>query len=65
MSFTASSSAFPAPAEDENVRALLHEPLGDGEPDAARTAADDGDLVFQSRHDASFSFRPWLVQGGP
>jgi hypothetical protein len=41
----------PAPTEDEHVRALLHEPLGDGKPDAARTAADDCDLAFQSIHD--------------
>jgi hypothetical protein len=36
-----------APAEDQHVRALLHEPLRDGEPDAARTAADDCDLAFK------------------
>ena len=55
---------FPAPTEDEHVRALFHEPLGDGEPDAARAAADDGDLACQSRHDASFRLRPRLVRGG-
>src|SRR5262249_24960063 len=43
----------PAPTEDEYVRALLYEPPGDGESDAARTAADDCDLVFQYRHNAS------------
>jgi hypothetical protein len=33
--------------------ALFHETLGDGEPDATISAADDGDLTFQSQHDAS------------
>jgi hypothetical protein len=40
---------FLAPTEDEHVGALLHEPLGDGEPDAAVAAADDRDLACQSR----------------
>jgi hypothetical protein len=46
------------------VRALVHGSLGDGEPDAARAAADDGDLAFQSRDDASIGLRPRLVRAG-
>jgi hypothetical protein len=58
MSFTCLVERFPPPTEDEYLRALLHEPLGDGEPDAAVAAADNGDFAFQSRHDAAFSLRP-------
>ncbi|MGY4409170.1 hypothetical protein ACVWW4_000906 [Bradyrhizobium sp. LB7.1] len=53
---------FPATAEDERVRAFLHEPLGDGKPDPAVAAADHCDLAFQSRHDTSLGLRSRLVR---
>jgi hypothetical protein len=42
----ASSSGFSASTEDEHVRALFFEALGDGEPNAVVSAANNGDLAF-------------------
>jgi hypothetical protein len=63
MSFTALSSGFLAPTEDEHVSALLYEPLRHGESNAAVSAADDCNLAFQSRHDGSFSSHHRFVWG--
>jgi len=37
-------------AGDKNIGALFNEPLCGREADAAASACDDGDLVFQQRH---------------
>jgi imidazolonepropionase-like amidohydrolase len=51
------------PAEDEHVRPLLYEMSGDGDTDAAVSAANNGDLAFQSQHDASLRLRRGIVRG--
>jgi hypothetical protein len=42
----ASSSGSSASTEVEHVRALFFEALGDGEPNAVVSAANNGDLAF-------------------
>src|SRR6478672_2524730 len=39
---------------DEDVRALLDEPLGGGQPDAGRTAGDYRRLALEKCHDHAF-----------
>jgi hypothetical protein len=41
-----------APADDEDMGALVDESLRRGQPDAAASACDDGRLVLQSAHGA-------------
>src|ERR1700729_2956382 len=46
------------PSVDEDVRALLDEPLGGGQSDACRTAGDYRGLALEKCHDHAFYSRP-------
>lgn len=50
------------PSVDEDVRALLDEPLGGGQPDACRTAGDYRGLVLEKGHD---QITPFASSGLP